>query len=140
MPLNQSHDRTDESFQIFPFRSANNSRASSRPFTSLSADLFVAQVCVGNQSIPEFIGAADNREVVGCRLDKAKDTVTHILGSSCDPPLNVSVKEVRIRELPVNRDNRAGGQRTMKWIVQSTLRGQIWGRAAPPDDGREYVY
>jgi hypothetical protein len=48
-----------------------------------------------------FVGVADNSEVVGCRLDKAKDVITQILRSYCDPPLDVSVEEVSIRELPV---------------------------------------
>lgn len=48
-----------------------------------------------------FIGVADNCEIVGCRLDKPKDTITQILRSYCDPPLDVSIDEVQIRNLPV---------------------------------------
>jgi len=48
-----------------------------------------------------FVGVADNSEVVGCRLDKAKETITQILRSYCDPPLDVTIDEVSIRELPV---------------------------------------
>jgi hypothetical protein len=48
-----------------------------------------------------FIGVADNCEIYGCRLEKPKDTITQILRSHCYPPLNVSVDEFQIRNLPV---------------------------------------
>jgi len=38
---------------------------------------------------------------VGCRLDKPKDAITQILRSYCDPPLDVSIDEIQIRNLPV---------------------------------------
>lgn len=48
-----------------------------------------------------FIGVADNCEIFGCRLEKPKDTITQILRSHCYPPLNVSIDEIQIRNLPV---------------------------------------
>lgn len=48
-----------------------------------------------------FIGVADNCEIVGCRLDKPKDTITQILRSHCEPPLDVFIEEVEIRSLSV---------------------------------------
>jgi len=48
-----------------------------------------------------FIGVADNSEIYGCRLEKPKDTITQILRSHCYPPLDVSVDEIQIRNLPV---------------------------------------
>jgi Putative DNA-binding domain len=48
-----------------------------------------------------FIGVADNCEICGYRLEKPKDTITQILRSHCYPPLNVSVDEIQIRNLPV---------------------------------------
>jgi hypothetical protein len=48
-----------------------------------------------------FIGVADDCSISGCRLDKPKDTITQILRSYCDPPLDVAIDEVQIRNLPV---------------------------------------
>ncbi len=48
-----------------------------------------------------FIGVADDCSIFGCRLDKPKDTITQILRSYCDPPLDVAIDEVQIRNLPV---------------------------------------
>jgi Putative DNA-binding domain len=48
-----------------------------------------------------FIGVTDNCEIVGYRLDKPKDTINQILRSYCDPPLDVSIDEVQIRNVPV---------------------------------------
>lgn len=48
-----------------------------------------------------LIGVDDDCEIVGCRLEKPKDTITHILRSHCDPPLAVSIQEVSVRGLPV---------------------------------------
>jgi predicted HTH transcriptional regulator len=41
-----------------------------------------------------FIGVADNCSIFGCRLDKPKDTITQILRSYCDPPLDVPIDEL----------------------------------------------
>jgi len=48
-----------------------------------------------------FIGVADDCSIFGCRLDKAKDTITQILRSHCYPPLEVSIDELQIRNLPI---------------------------------------
>lgn len=48
-----------------------------------------------------FIGVADDCSIFGCKLDKPKDTITQILKSYCDPPLDVVIDEVQIRSLPV---------------------------------------
>jgi Putative DNA-binding domain len=48
-----------------------------------------------------FIGVADDCSIFGCKLDKPKDTITQILRSHCDPPLEFSIDEVQIRSLPV---------------------------------------
>ncbi len=48
-----------------------------------------------------FVGVADNCEIVGCRLDKPKETITNILRSYCDPPLDVFTEEAKVRDLPV---------------------------------------
>lgn len=48
-----------------------------------------------------LIGVADNCEVVGCRLDKPKDTITQILRSHCDPFPSFFVQEVNIRDMLV---------------------------------------
>jgi hypothetical protein len=48
-----------------------------------------------------FIGVADDCSIFGCRLDKPKDTINQILRSYCDPPLDVSIDEVQIRNLPI---------------------------------------
>ena len=48
-----------------------------------------------------FIGVADDCSIFGCRLDKPKDTITQILRSHCYPPLDVSIDELQIRNLPV---------------------------------------
>ena len=48
-----------------------------------------------------FIGVADDCSIFGCRLDKPKDTITQILRNYCDPPLDVTIDEVQIRNLPV---------------------------------------
>ena len=47
------------------------------------------------------IGVADDCSVFGCRLEKPKDTITQILRSYCEPPLEVFIDEVQIRNLPV---------------------------------------
>jgi len=48
-----------------------------------------------------FIGVADDCSIFGCKLEKPKDTLTQILRAYCDPPLNVVIDEVQIRNLPV---------------------------------------
>ncbi len=48
-----------------------------------------------------FIGVADDCSIFGCRMDKPKDTITQILRSYCDPPLDVTIDEVQIRNVPV---------------------------------------
>jgi hypothetical protein len=48
-----------------------------------------------------FIGVADDCSIFGCRLEKPKDTITQILRSYCEPPLEVFIDEVQIRNLPV---------------------------------------
>lgn len=48
-----------------------------------------------------FIGVADDCSIFGCKLDKPKDTITQILRSYCDPPLDVVIDEVQIRGLAV---------------------------------------
>lgn len=48
-----------------------------------------------------FIGVADNCEIFGCRLEKPKDTITQILRSHCYPPLDVTIDEIQIRDLPI---------------------------------------
>jgi hypothetical protein len=48
-----------------------------------------------------FIGVADDCSISGCKLDKPKDTITQILRSYCDPPLDVVIDEVQIRNLSV---------------------------------------
>lgn len=48
-----------------------------------------------------FIGVADDCSIFGCKLDEPKDTITQILRSYCDPPLDVAIDEVQIRSLPV---------------------------------------
>ncbi len=48
-----------------------------------------------------FIGVADDCSIFGCKLDKPKDTLTQILRAYCDPPLDVIIDEVQIRNHPV---------------------------------------
>jgi len=48
-----------------------------------------------------FIGVADDCSIFGCKLEKPRDTITQILRSYCDPPLDVSIDEVQIRNVPV---------------------------------------
>jgi hypothetical protein len=48
-----------------------------------------------------IIGVADDCSIFGFKLDKPKDIITQILRSYCDPPLDVSIDEVQIRNLPV---------------------------------------
>lgn len=48
-----------------------------------------------------LIGVSDNCEIVGCRMDKPKESITQILRSHCDPPFDVFVEEVNVRDLPV---------------------------------------
>ncbi len=48
-----------------------------------------------------FIGVADDCSIFGCKLEKPKDTLTQILRAYCDPPLDVVIDEVQIRNLPV---------------------------------------
>lgn len=48
-----------------------------------------------------FIGVADDCSIFGCKLDKPKDTITQILKSYCDPPLEFSIEEVQIRNIPI---------------------------------------
>jgi hypothetical protein len=48
-----------------------------------------------------LIGVGDNGEIVGCRLEKPKDTITQILRGHCDPPIEAFVEQVNIRDLPV---------------------------------------
>lgn len=48
-----------------------------------------------------LIGVADDCQVVGFRLDKAKDVITQILRAYCDPFPTFSVEEVTVRDLPI---------------------------------------
>jgi len=65
-------------------------------------EIAIAAVALANRRGGRIlIGVADNGEIVGCRLDKPKDTITQILRSHCDPPLDVFIEEVSIRDLPV---------------------------------------
>jgi hypothetical protein len=48
-----------------------------------------------------LLGVTDNGEVVGCQLDKPKDTITQILRSYCDPLPDFVIDEVSVRGMPV---------------------------------------
>jgi schlafen family protein len=48
-----------------------------------------------------LLGVTDNGEVVGCQLDKPKDTITQILRSYCDPFPNFVIDEVSVRGMSV---------------------------------------
>jgi hypothetical protein len=48
-----------------------------------------------------FIGVADDCSIFGCKMDKPKDTLMQILRAYCDPPLDVVIDEVEIRNRPV---------------------------------------
>src|SRR5882762_3233247 len=48
-----------------------------------------------------FIGVADDCSIFGCKLEKPKDQLTQILRAYCDPPLDVVIDEVQIRNHPV---------------------------------------
>jgi hypothetical protein len=51
-----------------------------------------------------FIGVTDDCTILGCRLDKPKDMITQILRSYCDPPLDVFIDEVQMRDEVQSRD------------------------------------
>ncbi len=45
-----------------------------------------------------LIGVEDDGQIVGCDLQGIADTVTNIIRAFCDPPLEVTVEEVNVRE------------------------------------------
>lgn len=48
-----------------------------------------------------LLGVTDNGEVIGCPLDKPKETITQILRSYCEPLPDFVVEEVSVRGMPV---------------------------------------
>lgn len=73
-----------------------------REIPSKREDIAISATALANHRGGRIlIGVADNCGVIGCRLDKPKDTVTQILRSHCDPFPTFFVEEVSVRDLPV---------------------------------------
>lgn len=65
-------------------------------------EVAICVVALANRSGGQLLlGVTDNGEVVGCQLDKPKDSITQILRSYCDPLPNFVIDEIGVRSKSV---------------------------------------